>query len=318
MNGTFGPKCSGSLKPASLQTILANRLQRRLGTVGSMGFLMIWKARATPAGRPYCQLALSARRTAATDCSLWPTPATPNGGQSPKGGMSATGQTPDGIKRQVGIQYLARSLWPTPRANDGTGAQIQPNLQGGLSLRQTAALWPTPLVGSSNPAAHNQISGQYREAMKRALPDPALWPTPTGLSGGGSKTSNPPGNSRNLNVIREHALWATLRASDGEKGGPNQTFGGGGQPLPSQAYRATPTTNDAKNNAAPSQWGRNSQALNVQAANSGPTPNGSPGQTESRGQLNPAFVCWAMGYPPAWDACGATVTLSSRKSRQSS
>jgi len=32
--------------------------------------------------------------------------------------------------------------------------------------------------------------------------------------------------------------WSTPRASDGEKGGPNQSFGAGGQPLPSQAYHS--------------------------------------------------------------------------------
>ena len=33
------------------------------------------------------------------------------------------------------------------------------------------------------------------------------------------------------------AGWSTPRASDGEKGGPNQSFGAGGQPLPSQAVQ---------------------------------------------------------------------------------
>lgn len=32
--------------------------------------------------------------------------------------------------------------------------------------------------------------------------------------------------------------WSTPRASDGEKGGPNQSFGAGGQPLPAQMHQA--------------------------------------------------------------------------------
>jgi hypothetical protein len=45
---------------------------------------------------------------------LWPTPNVPNGGRKPKGGMSATGQTPDGLKRQVGLENLiAMNLWET-------------------------------------------------------------------------------------------------------------------------------------------------------------------------------------------------------------
>lgn len=41
--------------------------------------------------------------------------------------------------------------------------------------------------------------------------------------------------SRQL-VAAAAAYWSTPRASDGEKGGPNQSFGAGGQPLPAQAY----------------------------------------------------------------------------------
>jgi hypothetical protein len=44
-------------------------------------------------------------------------------------------------------------------------------------------------------------------------------------------------------------MWSTIRASDGEKGGPNMAFGAGGQPLPAQAAQSTwptPTTRDHK------------------------------------------------------------------------
>ena len=50
-------------------------------------------------------------------------------------------------------------------------------------------------------------------------------------------------------VVATAAYWSKPRASDGEKGGPNQAFGAGGQPLPAQAYQAahwsTPTVRDA-------------------------------------------------------------------------
>jgi hypothetical protein len=51
----------------------------------------------------------------------------------------------------------------------------------------------------------------------------------------------------------------------------------------------TPTANDAKNNAAPSQRtenGRNSDALNVVVG----------------GSLNPDWVEWLMGFPFGWTA----------------
>ena len=35
-------------------------------------------------------------------------------------------------------------MWPTPRANEGTGDKIPPGRQGGLALKQAVHLWPTP------------------------------------------------------------------------------------------------------------------------------------------------------------------------------
>ena len=63
----------------------------------------------------------------------------------------------------------------------------------------------------------------------------AMWPTPTSLSRQGD--CNAPGNSRSYNKTMELAepIWSTPRASDGEKGGPNMSFGAGGTPLPAQA-----------------------------------------------------------------------------------
>jgi hypothetical protein len=62
--------------------------------------------------------------------------------------------------------------------------------------------------------------------------------------------------------------------------------------------------------------GRNSPDLSKQVL--GTTLNGSPAPMEKRGQLNPAFSRWLMGYPAEWDDSAPTAMPSSRKSRQSS
>lgn len=45
-------------------------------------------------------------------------------------------------------------------------------------------------------------------------------------------------------------------------------------------------------------------------------PAGSLDTTGKRAGLNPAFVCWLMGFRPEWDACAPTAMPSSRKSQR--
>lgn len=72
--GISGPRCSGSSASAALASFLENRLRRLLDTDGSMEYSLTWKGKATPAGRRYCQLAASVRRTSETGYFGWPTP----------------------------------------------------------------------------------------------------------------------------------------------------------------------------------------------------------------------------------------------------
>ena len=88
----------------------------------------------------------------AVNRSLWPMPTVPNGGRSPKGGMSATGMTPDGKKRQVDLRHMvnmvAKGMWPTPTTSDwksgskGTQGNSRPlSEEVGGSLNPTWVEW---------------------------------------------------------------------------------------------------------------------------------------------------------------------------------
>ena len=168
------------------------------------------------------------------------------------------------------------SPWPTPRANESTGAKPPPGRTGGPALKSIAlsAPWPTPRVCSGE-----RSSGMNRTEMYRAAPtsQPTPWPTP-GTDSFRSRSGERKDEMGLDQLARRSANWSTPRASDGAKGGPNQAFGAGGQPLPAQAAQT---------------------AIQV-AMILGAMPSGSNAPTESSGALNPAWVCWLMGYPNGW------------------
>lgn len=74
MNDTCGPSGLTSSASAALQQSLASKLVARLPTGGLTMFIKGWKQKVTPAGRRYCQLAVSVRPISVIDCGLWPTP----------------------------------------------------------------------------------------------------------------------------------------------------------------------------------------------------------------------------------------------------
>jgi hypothetical protein len=185
---------------ASLQSSLESRLRRRLDGVGSTLFSLTWRRKATPAGRPYYQLAASGLRTSGSGFGSWPTPNAQEFGTDLEKNLAR------------------RKKYQEKYNNNGFG----------LTLGQATqmASWPTPK------------ERDYR-----------------------SENATPEQVQKQMDHPRGKDLAKQTR---------------------------------------------------------GMTLSGSPAQTERRGQLNPSFSRWLMGYPAEWDDCAPSEMPSSRKSRQSS
>ena len=152
-----------------------------------------------------------------------------------------------------------------------------------------SGLWPTPTASLADKGVRS-TEGAIREAARNHGPDlaavtaAALWATPTSLAPA-KNGNNEAGNSAGLVSIRAHALaavWPTPKACDGR----------------GETYAAKPDC----------------RRTELRKAVHGLELTGSSATTEKPGALNPAFVCWLMGFLPEWDACAPTATPSSRKS----
>lgn len=120
-------------------------------------------------------------------------------------------------------------------------------------------------------------------------------------------------------------MWSTPRASDGEKGGPNQSFGAGGEPLPAQAMQwPSVTVADSRASASLTAGGAETRqgyspgmtltdAIRIYSPLARVTVKTGKPHSKERRSLNPLFVEWLMGWPPGWTllawtdfACSAT------------
>lgn len=180
-SGTSGPISTTSSKSADLQSSLENRLRARTLTLGSTLYAMTWKPWVTPSGRSRSRLRASVRRTSETGSTGWPTPSSTIVDHKPQPPIIGNRKPTD---PQIGLADVAVYLagWGTPTASEpgGTGDQYLARSQDKtgntfpsmLTHQVAMAGWPTPLVGSTSPAAHGQISGQWRAAMEPCKPHP--------------------------------------------------------------------------------------------------------------------------------------------------
>jgi len=158
------------------------------------------------------------------------------------------------------------------------------------------------------------------------------WPTATAndWKGSGPTLERADGKMRGdrLDYATEQ-IWSTPRSSGGEKGGPNQSFGAGGIPLPAQAGQwYTPNVPNGGRKLADSNGARNRTSGRQEGSkhHDGVTlndaiilfslpapetwPDGGKPSPERR-SLNPLFVEWLMGWPPGWTLLALPASIGS-------
>lgn len=96
-------------------------------------------------------------------------------------------------------------------------------------------------IGSSVPPGHlSSWESRLRQRLATvgSTESALIWRTKT--TPAGQSISRLAVSTRHTNgTDSTGSPWSTPRASDGEKGGPNMSFGAGGQPLPAQMHQAT-------------------------------------------------------------------------------
>jgi len=102
MNDTSGLKLSGSLTSVDLQLSLESKLQAQLEKDGSTLFSMLWKVKATPAGRRYCDHALSVgRRSGQGSIGLLPALSAREGRDWSRGRILASLDNGTGVAKRI-------------------------------------------------------------------------------------------------------------------------------------------------------------------------------------------------------------------------
>ena len=153
-SGIYGLSSFDSSEVGDLASSLANRLQAKVGLLGSTMYRLTWKVRTTPSGRSIPALRASVPRTSDRDSTGWPTPAA----------RDWKGRSGAGMIARHGIGSMLPNAahlvgWPTPQTFDATGIKRTTPEAIDLQLRR----------GDPN-GSKRQSTGNLREDVVAFVP----------------------------------------------------------------------------------------------------------------------------------------------------
>jgi hypothetical protein len=259
-----------------------------------------WLRTTLSASATELRLALSALQmseppTTESDSSSWPTPSAKPYGSS-QNGINST-------RPSAGTPSLwtTARTWPTPTGRDrsASGSRCKgEDTTGnpGTSLTDAAVRqWPTPAArdrkGSNGPE-HLAKDRGHHDQLPNAV---AMWATPMRPSGGRTLTreeveakGKTAKGKRQVDLRAQVMHWATPRASDGTKGGPNARDGSGSLHLSAMAVQHSEP---------------------IASPQDATPPSGHTGMA-----LNPEFVEALMGLPRRWSSARIASSCSATES----
>jgi len=246
-------------------------------------------------------LQASARRTSGSECGSWHSPTTENR----IGCRDTAMRNSRNMERLDGQVYLSAQV--------GDAGHLLRATDSGI-----AASWPTPtLHDAERGGQEKRAMGETRHGFNLqdfALTSWATWPTPCQQDG---PKGGPSQGTDRLPAAAHLASWPTPMAGTPAQNGYNEAGNtDSSRKTVALASWPTPTSRDHKDAASTLENTPVNALLGRQAL--GTILSGSPAPTEKRGQLNPAFSRWLMGFPAEWDDCAPTATRSSLRPRPNS
>lgn len=256
---------------------------------------------------------------------------------SPDGAQAWMARDPASSSKSCALPTIAvrgSSFWRTSQASLLPPPPLWTRPKATLTSAQPPASWENwPTAGGTRNGSLFQRP-TWAPAMAGnggSVSRGGTWLTPHGMSGMDSKTGRPGAGGE---FAKQATNWATPRATDGEKGGPNCRGGRGDPILAGQAVQwPTPAARDSKGanseqHCTLTGGGRkhmdqlaNFVAYSPLAQQTIDGPTSSPLTPASRRLLNPLFGAWLMGWPSTWviadpHACDASAMASYRSRLQ--